>query len=459
MHSHGCFQALRHCTAHSMLQRVANGVLGLPGRPPWTPRAQRPAPNRERAAASMRCDILAMSGNGGLLPVLPAIVCPAGASREPRNTQRAAPIARHIVAIISIRKRRTLPAAHAPTPTKNLPQPPVQHATAAAHAGDSRQPLCAALAPVGAAAAPPAPGRPPKVPSGRLHHRHRAGKPSLALADASNTRVTCRHTSAPAPLRLQPEQEQQTQTAQAAMHTSAPSAAAADAAAAARGRRDQDSLQLSMEARLGIPQEIYRMVRHHGACCVQGCAQNCLVVERRWLAVPCLHTQGTSCQPPALASPGALAPYPEAAPSPCVSPCWVQAGGVRVRQHVNPLKKELQVPTDPPAWGEAYAQPQRPLVLDIGCGYGRFLLALRCACGGAPGTFFFLFFPRCPIFWPGARGAFELDIRTGTRLRKQQSFRISKTFWGCRAKKKILTLFIIILIFISGCKDGAGLLM
>jgi hypothetical protein len=62
---------------------------------------------------------------------------------------------------------------------------------------------------------------------------------------------------------------------------------------------------------------------------------------------------------------------------PSASPCGVQAGGLRVRQHVNPLKKELQVPTDPPTWGEAFAQPQRPLVLDIGCGYGRFLLALR----------------------------------------------------------------------------------
>lgn len=54
----------------------------------------------------------------------------------------------------------------------------------------------------------------------------------------------------------------------------------------------------------------------------------------------------------------------------------LQAGGVRVRQHVNPLKKELQVPTEPPAWAEAYADPSRPLVLDVGCGYGRFLLAL-----------------------------------------------------------------------------------
>ncbi|PSC69143.1 tRNA (guanine-N(7)-)-methyltransferase [Micractinium conductrix] len=53
------------------------------------------------------------------------------------------------------------------------------------------------------------------------------------------------------------------------------------------------------------------------------------------------------------------------------------AGGLRVRQHVNPLKKELQVPTEPPAWSEVYADAGRPLVLDIGCGYGRFLLALN----------------------------------------------------------------------------------
>lgn len=34
------------------------------------------------------------------------------------------------------------------------------------------------------------------------------------------------------------------------------------------------------------------------------------------------------------------------------------------------------MPTEPPAWAEAYADPSRPLVLDVGCGYGRFLLAL-----------------------------------------------------------------------------------
>ena len=41
------------------------------------------------------------------------------------------------------------------------------------------------------------------------------------------------------------------------------------------------------------------------------------------------------------------------------------------------LLQELQIPTDAPAWQDVYADPRRPLVLDIGCGYGRFLLALR----------------------------------------------------------------------------------
>lgn len=35
-----------------------------------------------------------------------------------------------------------------------------------------------------------------------------------------------------------------------------------------------------------------------------------------------------------------------------------------------------QIPTDAPEWSQVYAQPERPLVLDLGCGYGRFLLAL-----------------------------------------------------------------------------------
>jgi tRNA (guanine-N7-)-methyltransferase len=49
----------------------------------------------------------------------------------------------------------------------------------------------------------------------------------------------------------------------------------------------------------------------------------------------------------------------------------------RVRQHVNPLKKELQVPTSaPPDWADWFDSPAAPLALDAGCGSGRFGLAL-----------------------------------------------------------------------------------
>ncbi len=49
----------------------------------------------------------------------------------------------------------------------------------------------------------------------------------------------------------------------------------------------------------------------------------------------------------------------------CVYVC-VAAAGVQ----------ELQVPAQPLAWGEVYEDASRPLVLDVGCGYGRFPLAL-----------------------------------------------------------------------------------
>lgn len=48
---------------------------------------------------------------------------------------------------------------------------------------------------------------------------------------------------------------------------------------------------------------------------------------------------------------------------------------MRVRQHVNPLKKELQVPLPPPDWGATFADPGAPLLVDVGCGSGRFALA------------------------------------------------------------------------------------
>ena len=58
------------------------------------------------------------------------------------------------------------------------------------------------------------------------------------------------------------------------------------------------------------------------------------------------------------------------------STLYAEVGGVRCRQHVNPLKRELQIPADPLDWSIAYERADRPLVLDIGAGYGRFLLAM-----------------------------------------------------------------------------------
>jgi tRNA (guanine-N7-)-methyltransferase len=55
---------------------------------------------------------------------------------------------------------------------------------------------------------------------------------------------------------------------------------------------------------------------------------------------------------------------------------YARAGGARCRQHVNPLKRELQIPAEPLDWRRTYVDPSLPLAVDIGAGYGRFLLAL-----------------------------------------------------------------------------------
>jgi len=47
-----------------------------------------------------------------------------------------------------------------------------------------------------------------------------------------------------------------------------------------------------------------------------------------------------------------------------------------VRQHVNPLSRFFQQPLQLPQPGALFAQPDRPIHLDIGCARGRFLLAL-----------------------------------------------------------------------------------
>jgi tRNA (guanine-N7-)-methyltransferase len=54
---------------------------------------------------------------------------------------------------------------------------------------------------------------------------------------------------------------------------------------------------------------------------------------------------------------------------------WVQAG-VRVRQHVNPLRRDLQVERGDLRWECVFSDPHLPLVVDVGCGYGRFAIKL-----------------------------------------------------------------------------------
>ncbi|MBE9100658.1 tRNA (guanosine(46)-N7)-methyltransferase TrmB [Vacuolonema iberomarrocanum] len=49
---------------------------------------------------------------------------------------------------------------------------------------------------------------------------------------------------------------------------------------------------------------------------------------------------------------------------------------VRVRHHVNPLSQKYQTPTTPPDWGKVFAKPSQPLMLDIGCARGSFLMAM-----------------------------------------------------------------------------------
>ena len=49
---------------------------------------------------------------------------------------------------------------------------------------------------------------------------------------------------------------------------------------------------------------------------------------------------------------------------------------VRVRQHVNPLARQYQVPVEPPDWEKVYSNLNQPIHLDIGCGRGRFLWSL-----------------------------------------------------------------------------------
>ena len=49
---------------------------------------------------------------------------------------------------------------------------------------------------------------------------------------------------------------------------------------------------------------------------------------------------------------------------------------MRVRQHVNPLSSRNMAVVAPPPWATLFSDVTKPLVLDLGCGSGRFLLSL-----------------------------------------------------------------------------------
>ncbi|XP_020099821.1 uncharacterized protein LOC109718151 isoform X4 [Ananas comosus] len=51
-------------------------------------------------------------------------------------------------------------------------------------------------------------------------------------------------------------------------------------------------------------------------------------------------------------------------------------GHVRIRQHVNPLSSSFTEPVQVPEWKEVFRDSTLPLMVDIGCGSGRFLIWL-----------------------------------------------------------------------------------
>ena len=251
-----------------MLHRVLKGVDGLPGRLPWTDMSGwtplPPAPSRERAKPAPWYDIPANSSCKGGSPVLICLGCPPGSAHRCSSERLHANRGLHIVATLQHTQLEPAPAARWPH------MHPVSTSTCRHSYPGSAPQLQHMLATAGSRCAKPWRQWAP------LLHRQRPGRrgrqAAAASAQASQVsherdarpvnHVSCAHTDpCTCFIHLQPEQEQQTQSGQAALHSSAPSSAAAAAAAAARGGRDLDRLQLSVEGRLGIPQEIYKMVR------------------------------------------------------------------------------------------------------------------------------------------------------------------------------------------------------
>mgnify|MGYP002634040204 FL=1 len=52
------------------------------------------------------------------------------------------------------------------------------------------------------------------------------------------------------------------------------------------------------------------------------------------------------------------------------------AKGVRCRQHVNPLSQKFSAPSRTPDWAAIFKEPVKPMTIDVGCGGGRFPLAM-----------------------------------------------------------------------------------
>ncbi|XP_016464312.1 uncharacterized protein LOC107787276 isoform X2 [Nicotiana tabacum] len=51
-------------------------------------------------------------------------------------------------------------------------------------------------------------------------------------------------------------------------------------------------------------------------------------------------------------------------------------GNLRIRPHVNPLRRALMIPAEVPNWKEVFGDATLPLMVDIGSGSGRFLMWL-----------------------------------------------------------------------------------
>lgn len=159
----------------------------------------------------------------------------------------------------------------------------------------------------------------------------------------------------------------------------------------------------------------------------------------------------------AMPSPPAASDQPAAAPPPAADrPHWDQvpqtpythvgidkelyasAGGARFRQHVNPLKRELQVPAPPLDWGATFAAPALPLVLDIGCGYGRFLLALLKTMPGHNGIGLEI---RDPVVERANRWAEGLGLRDRARfVLANATVSLDSLLAGCPAPVALVTV-------------------